>query len=62
MPDWVLRTLAPFSKTVRSGLGDMGAVRRASAEKARLTLGWNPIPREESVFATVDSLYSLNPE
>ena len=43
-------------------LGDVGAVRRASAEKAKRTLGWDPIPREERVLATVDSLYALNPE
>jgi hypothetical protein len=40
----------------------MGVVRRGTAEKARRTLGWTPIPRDEAILATVDSLYSLKPE
>jgi nucleoside-diphosphate-sugar epimerase len=62
IPDWVLRAAAPFSRSVRSNLGDMGTVRRGTAEKARKTLGWTPIPRDEAIVATVDSLYSLKPE
>jgi dihydroflavonol-4-reductase len=62
IPDWVLRALAPFSRSVRNNLGDMGTVRRGTAEKARRILGWTPIPRDEAILATVDSLYSLKPE
>jgi dihydroflavonol-4-reductase len=62
IPDWVLRAAAPFSRSVRSNLGDMGVVRRGTAEKARRILGWTPIPRDEAILATVDSLYSLKPE
>jgi len=62
MPDWVLRMLAPFSRTVRSGAADVGVVRRASAEKARRTLGWEPLPRDRTILDTVDSLYSLPAE
>ena len=35
MPDWVLKSLAPFSRTVRGSLPDIGAVRRASGAKAQ---------------------------
>ncbi|MFF1574333.1 SDR family oxidoreductase [Leifsonia sp. NPDC058292] len=62
MPDWVLRMLAPFSATVRSSLADLGSVRRASAEKARRILGWEPIPRDRTIVETVDALYSLPTE
>ncbi|MFF1878177.1 SDR family oxidoreductase [Leifsonia sp. NPDC058230] len=62
IPDWVLRTLAPFSRSVRNNVGDMGVVRRGTAEKARRILGWTPIPRDEAILATVDSLYALKPE
>jgi nucleoside-diphosphate-sugar epimerase len=62
MPDWVLRMLAPFSKTVRSGAADVGVVRRATAEKARRVLGWEPVPRDQTIMETVDSLYSLPAE
>ena len=56
MPSWMLRALAPFNRTVRGGLPDIGVVRRASSEKARRVLGWTPRSREEAVLATVDSV------
>ncbi|WP_256921900.1 aldehyde reductase [Leifsonia sp. NCR5] len=56
MPDWVLKALAPFSRTVRGSLPDVGVVRRASAAKAERVLGWSPRSREEAILATVDSL------
>ncbi|GAA1440239.1 SDR family oxidoreductase [Leifsonia poae] len=62
MPDWVLKTLAPFSRSVRDALPDIGAVRRASAEKAHRMLGWTPRTREDAIIATVDSLQRLRLE
>jgi dihydroflavonol-4-reductase len=56
MPDWVLKSLAPFSRSVRGALPDIGAVRRASGAKAQRLLGWSPRSREEAIVATVDSL------
>ncbi|MGJ4844665.1 SDR family oxidoreductase [Leifsonia sp. Le1] len=56
MPDWVLKALAPFSRTVRGSLPDVGVVRRASAAKAERVLGWSPRSHEEAILATVDSL------
>jgi dihydroflavonol-4-reductase len=56
MPTWMLKALAPFSRTVRGGLPDIGVARRATSEKARRMLGWAPRSREEAILATVDSL------
>lgn len=58
MPPWVLKAAAPFSSRVRGFLPDIGVRRRASSEKARRVLGWEPRTREEAVLATVDSLPS----
>jgi dihydroflavonol-4-reductase len=56
MPGWMVKAAAPFSRQVRDSLGDIGVVRRASGEKARRVLGWEPRSREEAVIATVDTL------
>ncbi|GIT79859.1 dihydroflavonol-4-reductase [Leifsonia sp. LS1] len=56
MPAWMLRAVAPFSRTVRDVLPEVGAQRRASAEKALTMLGWEPRTRETALAATVDTL------
>jgi nucleoside-diphosphate-sugar epimerase len=56
MPAWMLRAVAPFSRTVRDALPDIGVRRRASAEKARTVLGWEPRSREAALAATIDTL------
>ncbi len=56
LPTWMLKALAPFNRTVRGGMPDIGVVRRATSEKAQRVLGWTPRSREEAVLATVDSL------
>lgn len=58
MPAWMLRAVAPFSRTVRDALPDIGVRRRASAEKARTVLGWEPRTRETALAATIDTLPS----
>ncbi|WP_223691879.1 SDR family oxidoreductase [Leifsonia poae] len=62
MPDGMLRMLAPFSRTVRAAAADVGVVRRASAEKARRLLGWEPRSPQEAIIATIDSLPPANRE
>jgi nucleoside-diphosphate-sugar epimerase len=56
MPAWMLRAVSPFSRTVRDALPDVGVRRRASAEKARKPLGWEPRTRETALAATIDTL------
>lgn len=56
MPSWILKAAAPFSRSVRGSLPDIGVYRNASSAKARTVLGWRPRSREEAVIATVDTL------
>jgi dihydroflavonol-4-reductase len=56
MPEWMLRVAAPLSRTVRDALPDIGVRRRATSEKARTLLGWEPRSRETALAATVDTL------
>lgn len=56
MPEWMLRLVAPVSRTVRDALPDIGVKRRGTSEKARDLLGWSPRSRETALAATIDSL------
>lgn len=56
MPTWMLKAAAPFSRSVRGSLPDIGVYRNGSSAKARTVLGWRPRSREEAVIATVDTL------
>lgn len=58
MPEWMLRLAAPVSRTVRDALPEIGVRRRATSEKARALLGWDPRSRETALAATIDSLPS----
>ena len=59
MPDWLVRTLALISPTVRSVLPSLGVVRNASNEKAKRLLSWSPRTIEEAIVATGESLLKL---
>ena len=56
LPDWLVRALALFDKTVRGRLYELSKERPVSSEKARRVLGWSPRPNDETILATAQSL------
>ena len=59
VPDSLVRALALVNPEARGILPDLGKVRRASNEKARRVLGWEPRSNEEAILATAQSLMRL---
>ena len=59
VPDLVIRAMALVNPEARDMVRDLGKVRRASNEKARRVLGWEPRSNEEAVLATAQSLLRL---
>ncbi len=59
MPDWMVRLVALVNPEAREIAPDLGKVRRASNEKARRVLGWQPRSNEEAILATAQSLVRL---
>lgn len=58
VPDWVVRVAALFSTEARVGRAELG-LRQAKGDKAKRLLGWSPIPPEEAIVATAESLIEL---
>jgi dihydroflavonol-4-reductase len=59
MPDWMVRLAALVDPETRQIAPDVGKVRRASNEKARHVLGWEPRSNEDAILATAVSLVRL---
>ena len=59
VPDVLVRALALVNPEARGIVRDLGKVRRASNEKARRVLGWEPRSNEEAILATAQSLLRL---
>jgi nucleoside-diphosphate-sugar epimerase len=59
LPDWVVRLVSPFNRSAAGIVPDLGKVRRATSEKARRVLGWQPRSNEDAIIATAESLVSL---
>lgn len=59
LPNWLVRLGALFNPTVRELVPNLGKVRRASNEKAKRVLGWEPRSSEEAILATAESLIKL---
>ena len=55
-PDFVVRLLARFSPRMREVASQLGKLRRASNEKARHLLSWEPRSNEDTILATAESL------
>jgi nucleoside-diphosphate-sugar epimerase len=56
IPNFLVHILAIFDKPIGQIIPDLGLVRRASNQKARKSLGWQPRGIEVSVVDTADSL------
>ncbi len=59
LPDWLLRLVAVFDKSIAQVVQELGNVKNASSNKAKSVLGWSPLSNEEAIFATADSLIKL---
>ncbi len=59
LPDWLLRVLALFDKSVGQVVPELGKPKNATADKARRTLGWSPRSAEDAIVATAESLVRL---
>jgi dihydroflavonol-4-reductase len=58
-PDFVVRFLAKFSPRMREIASQLGKLRRASNEKARRLLSWEPRSNEDTILATAESLFQF---
>lgn len=56
MPNWLMRTVARFSPTVRQLLPELGKVKNATSAKAQRVLGWTPRSSEEAIVSAAESL------
>ena len=59
IPDWLVRFVAVFDKSIAQIVPELGHVKRISNEKARKVLGWTPRSNEEAIVATAESLLRL---
>ena len=56
LPNWFVRLAARFDPGMRPLLPLLGNIRNATSAKAERVLGWRPLPREEAIVATAESL------
>jgi nucleoside-diphosphate-sugar epimerase len=59
LPDWLVRLVSRFDKSVALIVPELGKFKNATNAKARRMLGWSPRSNEDSVVATAESLMQL---
>ncbi|WP_216899882.1 SDR family oxidoreductase [Nocardia alni] len=59
LPDWVVRLAALFDASARQALPMLGRPHRATSDKARRVLGWQPRTAQEAVTASAESVLRL---
>ena len=59
LPDWTVRLAALADPSLRQLAPELGKVKRASNEKAKRMLGWEPRSNEECIVGTAESLVQL---
>jgi dihydroflavonol-4-reductase len=59
LPDWVVRLLAVFNRSVALITPELGKRKNATNAKARRVLGWAPRSNEDAVAATAESMITL---
>ena len=59
LPNWVVRLVGRFDRSVRQIVPELGRTKAASNEKARSTLDWAPRSNEDAILATAASLRQL---
>lgn len=60
MPDWLVRIASIFSKDAARIVHDISKVRKSSNSKAKNLFAWKPIPNDEVIIATADSLLKFD--
>ena len=60
LPDWLLRVVALFDRSVGQVVPELGKRKDAVNDKARRALGWAPRSAEDAVVATAESLQRLD--
>ena len=56
LPDWFVRLVALFDRSLKPMLPLLGQIRNATSAKAERMLGWKPGSREDAIVATAESL------
>lgn len=56
LPDWLLKLVAVFDKSVGQVVPELGKRKDATSAKAQRVLGWTPRPAEDALVATAESL------
>ena len=59
LPDWLVRVVALFDKSVGQVVPELGKRKNATSDKARRVFGWTPRSVEDAVVATAESLQRL---
>jgi nucleoside-diphosphate-sugar epimerase len=59
IPDFLVRLAAMRDPAAKQILPELGKKRNGTGEKAQRVLGWAPLPREEAIVATAESLVRL---
>jgi dihydroflavonol-4-reductase len=59
LPDWLLKVVGRFNRSVGQMVPELGKRKNGSNEKAKRLLGWEPRSTEEAVVAAAESLVRL---
>ena len=59
MPNFMVKLVAQFRTPLKELIPNLGVIRKASDEKAKNVLNWNPRSNEEAIIATAESLLQL---
>lgn len=59
LPDWMVRLVSLFDKSVAYIVPELGKARNATGAKARRLLGWTPRSGDDAIVATAESLVRL---
>ena len=57
LPDWLVRVVALFNPMAKKIVPQLGRIKNASNEKARVLLGWSPRTNEEAILSAAESLF-----
>jgi dihydroflavonol-4-reductase len=60
LSNWIIRLFAVFNPKLKMIVPHLGLVKRASSEKAKKLLGWQPRKAEEAILASAESLIKFN--
>ena len=60
LPDWMVRLIALFDRSVGQIVPELGNFKNATNEKARRMLGWSPRSNSDAILATAESLVRMD--